>query len=60
MAHGLSGGAGERRGGEGATGSEPATRAPQLGGHFPEGVRRQPQVASTARTAQQQVPIDVH
>jgi hypothetical protein len=40
-------------------GGEPPARTSQLGGRFPEGARRQTQVASAARTAVQQVPTDV-
>jgi hypothetical protein len=39
--------------------ARPPARTPQLGGRFPEGVRRQTQVASAARTAVQQVASDV-
>jgi hypothetical protein len=40
-------------------GGEPPARTSQLGGRFPEGVRRQSQVVSAARTAVQQVAADV-
>jgi hypothetical protein len=40
-------------------GGGPSARTFQLGGRFPEGVRRQTQVASAARTAVQQVAADV-
>jgi hypothetical protein len=40
-------------------GAEPPARTSQFGGRFPEGVRRQTQVASAARMAVQQVAADV-